>query len=383
MTNSNQGRAWARIDLSALKSNMARVRQLSPDSKITAVIKANGYGHGVEAIARTLSSQSNSVDCFAVATMDEVVALNVLGTGKRILLLQGYSDASQLRYLTEAGVEFVLHADYQLALLKAELLKNNRCGNLTVWLKFDTGMNRLGFCEAEFKQAFSFLHSSDKIGKIILMSHLACADKPNSQKSVDNTNKQVSRFKQMISDLGVADDDRVEMSLAASAGILSWPKTHYDLVRPGIMLYGGSPFADTSGADLGLEPVMTLCARLIAIKDIPAGGSIGYSGTYTCDRDTRIGVVSIGYGDGYPRAAPNGTPVLVKGDDGYCRTPLLGRVSMDMITIDLSNFDNVSVGDEVVLWGDGLPADEVAKLAGTISYELFCQVTQRVHFIYS
>lgn len=383
MTANSQKRAWANIDLEALKSNVNFVHQINPASKIIAVIKANGYGHGMNEVARVLAFEEPRVDCLAVATIEEVVELNLLGTSKRILLLQGFRDARELEFLMESDVEFVIHSDYQLVLLKTALLENIVPRTLTVWLKLDTGMNRLGMPVDEFKQAFNFLQANDKIGKIIVMSHLASADEPENADSIVNTQNQLSCFQQVVSDLGTLIDDRVEMSLAASAGILNWPETHYDLVRPGIMLYGGSPIVGKSGLELGLEPVMTLCSRLIAVKDVPRGGTIGYGSTYTCEKDTRFGVVSIGYGDGYPRTAPNGTPVLIRGHNGFLRTKLIGRVSMDMLTIDLSEFDDVSVGDEVVLWGDGLSADEIAKLVGTISYELFCQVTRRVQFIYS
>jgi len=382
MTTSSQERAWANIDLEALRSNVNRVRELNPTTEITAVIKANGYGHGMTEVATALSAEKQSVDCFAVATMEEVVELNLLRTSKRILLLQGFCNAKELEFLMESGVEFVIHADYQLVLLKAALLNNNISRKLTVWLKLNTGMNRLGMPVDEFKQAFTFLHANDKISKIIIMSHLASADDPDNPQALANTQNQIACFQQLISDLGAAIDNRVEMSLAASAGILNLPETHYQVVRPGIMLYGGSPLVDKFGPGLGLEPAMTLCSRLIAINNVPAGGAIGYGATYICESDARVGVVSIGYGDGYPRAAPNGTPVLIKENDGYRRAKLIGRVSMDMITVDLSEFDDVCVGDEVVLWGKGLPADEIAKLVGTISYELFCHVTRRVHLNY-
>jgi alanine racemase len=383
MTSYSEERAWAKIDLAALKSNLSRVRQLSPKAGITAVIKANAYGHGMTEVANALSAGQSSVDCFAVASLQEAVELNLLGTSQRILLLPGFCDAKELEFLVESGIEFVIHADYQLALFKAALLNNKVSKPVSVWLKLNTGMNRLGMTVDEFKQAFAFLRASKQISNLVIMSHLAAADAPRDADSKELTDNQLTCFQRVVSDLQVADDDQVRMSLAASAGILAMPETHYHVVRPGIMLYGGSPLADKTGPELGLEPVMTLCSRLIAINEVPAGSTIGYGATYLCDRDTRVGVVSIGYGDGYPRAAPNGTPVLIKGQDGYRRSKLIGRVSMDMITIDLTDHSDAAVGDEVLLWGKDLPADDIAKLAGTISYELFCQITKRVHFVYS
>ncbi|MBT8146786.1 MAG: alanine racemase [Gammaproteobacteria bacterium] len=375
-------RAWAEIDLQALQANLGVVRQHNQDAGITAVIKSNGYGHGMETVAQALVRAATEVERFAVATVDEAVALSTLGTGKRILLLQGFSDAEQARYLVESDLEFVIHADYQLTILKQVLRSHRPVRPLTVWLKLDTGMHRLGLTKSEFLEAYQQLMALTGVGRVIVMSHLACADDPEDFTAAANTVEQLQRFDKVLSDLPAIDSRQPGRSLAASAGILAWPDSHFDHLRPGIMLYGGSPLSNVTGLELGLQPVMTLRARLIAIKQVPAGESIGYGATYTCNRPTRIGVVSIGYGDGYPRSAPTGTPVLVATAGGYQRSCLLGRVSMDMITIDLEGLGDAEVGDEVLLWGESLSADEVARFAGTISYELFCQVTSRVSFIY-
>ncbi|MEZ5516990.1 MAG: alanine racemase [Gammaproteobacteria bacterium] len=375
-------RAWADINLAALTSNLQRVRDLNHSASITAVIKSNGYGHGVAEVAHTLARPQSPVARFAVATMDEAIQLNALGLGKPVLLMQGFADLEQLRYLIEARIEFVIHADHQLALLKQVLRKQDVVGPLTVWLKLDTGMHRLGLTEAVFRQAVADLSSRRQVSDIVLMSHFASADAPDDAIASRQTGDQLERFRSVCGGLEAGAGQRLSRSLAASSGILAWPESHFDHLRPGIMLYGGSPLVDRNGPALGLQPVMTLRARLIAVKQVAAGGSIGYGATYTCDQPTRLGVVSIGYGDGYPRTAVNGTPVLVATPEGYRRTQLIGRVSMDMITIDLNGFDNTEVGDEVVLWGEGLAADEVARFAGTISYELFCQVTRRIPYHY-
>jgi alanine racemase len=376
-------RAWADIDLRALQANVGIVRQYNQSAGITAVIKANGYGHGMEAVARALSQGATPVDRFAVATVEEAVALHTMVSGTRILVLQGFSDAEQARYLIESDLEFVIHADYQLAILKKLLRECPVNRPLTVWLKLDTGMHRLGLSDTEFQQTCQELLTRSEVGHLVLMSHLACADAREDSDAVTATHEQLRRFNASASALPTADRHRLSRSLAASAGILAWPDTHFDHLRPGIMLYGGSPLSNVTGPELGLQPVMTLRARVIAVKQVPAGGSIGYGATYTCDRPTRIGVVSVGYGDGYPRSAPTGTPVLVRTGDGYQRSCLLGRVSMDMLTIDLEGLADTEVGNEVVLWGESLSADEVARFAGTISYELFCQVTSRVSFNYT
>ncbi|MEZ5489012.1 MAG: alanine racemase [Gammaproteobacteria bacterium] len=383
MSSARPLRTWVDIDLQALRANLQQVREHNQSAGITAVIKSNAYGHGMEEVARVLTNPGSPLQRFAVATLDEAVALNALGLGRPILLLQGFTDEDQLRYLIEAGIEFVVHADYQLAILKRTVRNLSAHRPLTVWLKLDTGMHRLGLEAGEFRLAFTALQSIPQVGQVVLMSHLASADAPDDEVSMAHTHRQLDCFRSVCDGLDGGDTLKVSRSLAASAGILAWPDTHFDHLRPGIMLYGGSPFGHRNGPRLGLRPVMTLRSRLIAVKQVPAGGSVGYGATYRCDVPTRMGVASIGYGDGYPRSAGNGTPVLVATPEGFRRTRLIGRVSMDMITIDLNGFDNTEVGDEVVLWGEGLSADEVAEFAGTISYELFCQVTRRVPYFYS
>jgi alanine racemase len=277
-------------------------------------------------------------------------------------LLPGFVDTAELDECRRLGIDPVIHSPYQLALMLA-----NPNGITRVWLKANTGMNRLGLNAEAWHEALTALSAVPNLA-IVAMSHLACADELDSPVTL----KQKSQFDSLLADTGA-----IRKTLAASGGILAWPQTHYDIVRPGIMLYGSSPFADRSAQSLGLLPVMTLKSRLIAINTLNAGDAVGYGGTFVADRPMRIGVVSIGYGDGYPRKAPTDTPVLVETPAGMQRTTLKGRVSMDMITIDVTDLQ-VEVGASVVLWGDGLPADEIAQHCATIAYELFCQVTARV-----
>lgn len=380
MSVATPARAWASIDLSALNSNLLRARAYCPGAKVAAVIKANAYGHGVNEVAASLAALPDGPDCLAVATLDELVALQLLGTGKRLLLLGGIRSADELRFAAESGAEFVLHSDYQLALLKRWITDRPE-SRLSVWLKLDTGMHRLGLALDEFRDAANFLGSCKQVSRLVVMSHLASADGTDPL-SETVTRKQVTRFREALAAAGAAVGRPVEASLSASAGIMGHKDLGFDCVRPGIMLYGGSPFADRHAESLGLKPVMTLSASLVAIKQVAAGETIGYGATFHCDSETRVGVVAIGYGDGYPRSLPSGTPVLVNSRGRPLRVRLLGRVSMDLITIDLSGLDDVQVGDPVVLWGRGLPVDEIAAYAGTLSYELCCRVTRRVKFDY-
>lgn len=376
-----RNRAWASIDTSALKKNLARVRALSPESKIIPVIKANAYGHGMDELARCLTAESNKVAGLAVATLDEALTLADLNTGLPILLLNGFRSAEELRECLEREIEPVVHAPHQIPLLEEQFSEEIFGGKRRLWLKENTGMNRLGMSADLIEQAYLRLHKFPDT-QLVLMSHFAWADDQNNPQACQHTASQLRAFEATRLRLVAARGEDVPCSLSASAGIITQPQGHYQYVRPGIMLYGGSPLSGQIGDELGLQAVMTLSSRLLSINEVPAGQSIGYGATYTCDKDTRVGVVSIGYGDGYPRSAVSGTPVLVKTASRTVRTRLIGRVSMDMITIDLTDIDEAQLNDEVVLWGEGLCADEVASCAGTISYELFCQVTARVPRIY-
>ena len=374
-------RAWATIDLNALRKNLAHVRALCPESKIVPVIKSNAYGHGMERVASALKDSHTRIAAFAVATLEEGLELNALKLDVPIVMLDGFVTAQELALCLEVGIEPVVHSPYQVTFLEDQFNNEIFGDKRKIWLKLNSGMNRLGMSLENCLESYANLHKFPGT-EFVLMSHLGYADDMDNSASRDFTATQMQEIKVAHEKLVASKQQDVELSVAASAGILTLPDTHFNYVRPGVMLYGSSPLAAETGEEIGLQPVMTLSSRLIAINRVATGESIGYNATYVCARDTRVGVVSIGYGDGYPRSAVNGTPVLIKTASGVTRTQLIGRVSMDMITIDLTGIDDASIDDEVILWGAGLCADEVARTAGTIAYELFCKVTQRVSFQY-
>jgi alanine racemase len=350
----------ALIDLGALRHNLACARTAAPGRRVMAVIKANAYGHGLLRVAGALAD----ADAFAVARVGEGVQLRDAGLRKRIVVLEGFFDERELVEAARLGLDLVVHQGEQLGMLSAMRPRMSvRC-----WLKVDTGMHRLGFSLDDALAAFEALAAvslpAERPG---LMTHFANAD----DLADPRTGAQLERFGPLAAQL------RTTVSISNSAGILGWPRAHGDWVRPGLMLYGASPMIRGRAADHGLRPVMTLRSRLIAVNRYRRGDEIGYGGTYSCPEDMPVGVVAVGYGDGYPRHAPSGTPVLVRGR----RAPVAGRVSMDMISIDLRGVPEARVGDAVVLWGERLAVEEIAEHAGTIPYELTCGVTGRVAVI--
>ena len=342
----------ATIHLSALRHNLDVARRHAAHSRILAVIKANGYGHGMLRVARALAA----ADGFAVLTVQEAIALREAGFTQEILLLEGFFTPDELPLLVQHHISSVIHAQWQLN----ALLHFPSAVNIPLWLKTNSGMNRLGFQGDEFPAALASLQQAG--AKPTLMTHFARADES------DGIAAQLSRFN------ALTPHDELPRSLANSAALLCCPETHADWVRPGIMLYGASPLPQQSAAQLGLQPAMTFSSELIALRNIKVGDEVGYGGTFKAPCDMRIGVVACGYADGYPRHAPSGTPALVNG----LRSRVIGRVSMDMLTVDLSNMPAANIGSPVTLWGQGLPVEEVAAAAGTISYELLCAVAQRV-----
>jgi alanine racemase len=352
--------AHATLDLGAVSHNLARVRSLVPNAKIMAVVKANAYGHGLLRIARSLPD----VDAFAVARVDEGLALRQAGIRQRIAVLQGFVSHEELELHSIHHLEPVIHSPRQVELLE----RTPPSEPLAVWAKLDTGMHRLGLLADEFAPCFRRLQACPSVRQPIpVMTHLANADVLQDTL----TDRQLAMFREVLS--GV----RAECSIANSAGLLAWENARVEWVRPGIVLYGVSPFPYRTGSDDGLKPVMTFRTRLIAIKPVKAGAAVGYGGDWICPHPTRLGIAAVGYGDGYPRHAQPGTPVLVRGR----RVPLIGRVSMDMITLDLTDCPQAEVEDEVALWGDGLPVEEIARNASTIPYDLLCGITQRVKMI--
>ncbi|MGF1529341.1 MAG: alanine racemase [Candidatus Competibacterales bacterium] len=333
--------ATVTIDFDALRHNLARVRFLAPGRGVWASIKANAYGHGAIAIARVLSSEG--VNGFAVACLEEALALREAGIAEPILLLEGPFGPGELALCVHHSFAVAVHCEEQLAWLARS---HGLTSPLKVWLKVDSGMHRLGFAPAEAAIAWRRLRDLAVVHRdITLMTHFACAD----ERSNPMTLQQQRRFDQAVAALPGP------RSLANSAAVLNWPTTHGDVVRPGLMLYGISPFPDTSGVDEHLRPVMTLTTRLIAVRRVAAGETVGYGATWRAPTATWIGTAAIGYGDGYDRHLPSGTPVVVNGR----LARLAGRVSMDMIGIDLGTCAETGaeararVGDPVVLWGEG------------------------------
>lgn len=350
-------RAHAVIRRAALAHNLARVRELAPASRIYAAVKADGYGHGANVVAQALSD----ADGFAVSSLDEALQLRWAGIDKPVAMLSQPLDATVCDQAAENRFEIVLFHDSQIEALAAYVGPP-----LTVWIKLDSGMHRLGFASERAGEIEERLGRLETIEIAGWLTHLACADEPGRP----DTQAQLDVFAR-------ATEGRPGLrSIANSAGVLAWPSAHADIVRPGIMLYGSSPMRGRNAASYGLEPAMHLTAPLIARNRIPAGETIGYGATWRTPEAMDVGVIGIGYGDGYPRHAPSGTPVLLNG----VRVPLIGRVSMDMITVDLRDVPDAAIGDRATLWGDGLDVDEIADRAGTIAYELFCQLTPRVRF---
>lgn len=347
------------IDLSALRHNLKRVRELAPHSRVMAVVKANAYGHGIAAVSRALSG----TDSFAVAGLEEALAVRGAGLTQPIVLLEGVFGPDELQAAAQYSCELVVHDTHQLQLIEASSLRDG----LGVWLKLDSGMNRLGFPLEAAAEVWKRLNAAPAVRKPVrLMTHLASADEAANPKTV----AQIEAFQAATAGI------QAERSIANSAGILAWPQSHGDWVRPGSMLYGASPFPTRTGEEDGLMAAMTMGTALIAVKVLRKGATVGYGGAFVAPEDMPLGIAAIGYGDGYPRHAPTGTPVLLKG----LRVPLIGRVAMDMIALDLRGVPVPRVGDAVTAWGPRLPVEEVARAAGTIPLELLCGVTQRVKF---
>jgi len=352
--------AQAAIDLHALHQNLRRVREAAPAARVMAVIKANGYGHGMLRVAHALSD----ADAFAVARIEEGIALREAGMVQPITLLEGFLDAAELEAICHHGLGVVVHHEAQVEILERTVLARP----IEAWLKVDTGMHRLGFAPDLAVAMWRRLHACPAVAvPLRLMTHLANAD----DRDDPFTQRQLESF---AAALGGIDGER---SIANSAAILAWPEAQGEWVRPGIMLYGVSPFLNGRAQQDGLRPVMTLRSRLIAVRRLSKGDAVGYGSTWVCPEDMPMGVVAVGYGDGYPRHAGSGTPVLINGR----RVSLVGRVSMDMICVDLRGAPEAAIGDEAVLWGEGLPVEEIAEHASTIPYELLCAVSQRVEFV--
>jgi alanine racemase len=374
----------ARIDTAALSHNLGVARAAAPKAKVMAVIKANGYGHGLLRVARAL----RGADGFAVLTLDEAAQLRARGYTHPIVLLEGFFSPDELPEIARLRLRPVIHRGDQVDILAQARLEHR----LDVLLKVDTGMHRLGLSPKRVPEILARLATLTQVGRITLMSHFACADD-----AAVGVAAQLETFKTLFPSPpggGVGGEGTAfaqvaappspqpppggrggyQVTLANSAALLRYPETHADWVRPGIMLYGASPFPEQSGADLGLLPVMHLESRLIAVQTVRRGEGLGYGHAFVAERDMKVGVVACGYADGYPRHAPTGTPARVDGQ----LTRTLGRVAMDMLCVDLSAAPSAHVGSPVLLWGAGVPVEQVAAAAGTIPYELLTALAPRV-----
>ncbi|KTD46110.1 alanine racemase [Legionella quinlivanii] len=347
------------IDATALLHNVQQVKRHAPGRQIIAMVKANAYGCGLPSIIPVLEGH---VDAFGVACIEEALAIKALGACTDCILFQGFFNQDELALVVEHNLQVVIHQSYQLEWLLAQALPKP----VRVWVKVNTGMHRLGFAMGDVYGVLNALHSCPWVDRQIgLITHLACADELNNPANQE----QLGRF----FDLRLPEFPLVK-SIGNSAAILSLPDSHAEVVRPGIMLYGISPFKHTSGQELGLIPVMRFLSSLTAVQHYPAGVRVGYGGEWQTAKPSVIGVVAVGYGDGYPRHIAANTPVWI---NGY-QAPIVGRVSMDMLTVDLSHVPEAAVGDPVELWGVHIPVETIAAAAGTIPYELICQLSPRV-----
>lgn len=350
----------ATINIAAMQHNLAIVRKSTPQAKVWAVVKANAYGHG---LARAMHAFA-SADGLALIEVDAALRLREMGWQKPVLLLEGFFDASDLPLLAAQQVQFAVHCNEQLEMLEKTVLAKP----VDVHLKMNSGMNRLGFLPEAFRAAYARLRAIPAVRRITLMMHFANAD--DADNSVLPMKEQLRRF-----DLATEGLEE-ERSVSNSAAVLCHPDVTRDWVRPGIMLYGATPGAKTA-AQFGLQPAMSLRSEIIGIQHISAGDAVGYGSRFVADKPMMIGVVACGYADGYPRHAPNGTPIIVND----VKTRMVGRVSMDMLTVDLTDVPGARIGSPVELWGSHLPIDEVAQAAGTLGYELMCALAPRVPIV--
>jgi len=343
------------FDPQAVRANLQQVRLHAPGRRVMAIVKADGYGHGLVRVARALEE----ADAFGVASIEEAVRLREAAINQPVVLLEGPFEAQELPEISVHRLESVVHNPVQVRMFAAHP------DPVPLWIKIDTGMHRLGFAPGEVAEVVAQLERPGR--QIRLMTHFASA----------HLRGDASVESQMAQFLAVAAGRSHEHCCANSSGVLAWPEVHGDWVRPGLMLYGVSPFAETSARELGLRPAMTVVSALISVREVEAGGSVGYGRGYVCPERMPVGVVAFGYADGYPRHAATGTPVLING----IRAQVIGECSMDMMAVDLRAIPDARIGDPVVLWGEGLPVEEIALAAGTIPYELLCRMRMRAQFV--
>ena len=350
-------RARALIDIKSLHHNISRIRSITNNSAaIMAVVKADAYGHGLSTITEAIT---DVVDGFAVATLSEGIQCRMLQDAKPIVVLSEFWDGSQLAQFEQYDLQPVVHSLVQL-----RWLKDYAGEPLSVWIKFDTGMNRLGIDPVDVIRVYAELNQLHCVNHVRILSHLANADIEHDQYTL----MQLKKFEDTTAAINC------DKSLANSAGLCFWQQTHFDWVRPGLVLYGANPMEHFENRDLNLMAVMELQARIIAIKNINKGQHVGYGGVFKTDRKTRLAMVGLGYGDGYPRQVDGEACVLIKDQ----RAPIIGRISMDIITVDITDIEQVQIGEIVILWGEKLKVEEVARWSNTIPYELLCKVTPRI-----
>ncbi|RVU85397.1 alanine racemase [Leucothrix sargassi] len=353
--------AHAVIDLDAIRHNYRLAKSVAPHSKAIAIVKANAYGHGAVAVGRALAPEA---DAFGVACLEEAIELREAGIDNPILLLEGIFEPDEMLLVEEHKLTIAVATQHQLDWL----LNANIRAAIDVFLKVDSGMHRLGFSPEDASTAYEALSASPKVKELIYMTHFACSDEPDSPV----TNQQLATLDT------VTTDHKNSISTANSAAILAHPNTHAQFIRPGIMLYGSTPLGDSHASLSQLKPAMSLRSAIFSIRDVAAGETIGYGGRYLCEKPTRVGVVAIGYADGYPRHADNGTPISVDGQ----ASQIIGRVSMDMLTVDLTHLPDATIGSPVELWGNHVTANSVAENSSTIAYTLFTGITRRVPLRY-
>jgi len=353
--------SYLQIDLSAVQSNLALVKSLAPNSKTIACVKANAYGHGAIEVSRAIeNSNRSSADLLGLASLEEAQELSAAGISTPKLLLEGCFDKGELTEASQANYAIVVHCEKQVL----EILQSELPNPLSVWLKLDSGMHRLGFDPSQYRKAFQRLEDSGKCSSINLMSHFACSEE------LDNpfNDQQISVFSETTATLQGA------RSIANSAAILTRPETHLDWVRPGYMLYGNSPMPGEMPEVRNLRPAMSFYSEVISIRHIKAGEGVGYNHAWRAEKDSTIAVVAVGYGDGYPRNAKNGSPVLVDGQPAGT----VGHIAMDMMLVDVTRMPNAQPGSKVELWGKELPVSQVAEHSGMSGYELLTRLTARL-----
>lgn len=354
----------AYIDLQALRFNIEKIKDTLPNCKIVSVIKADAYGHGSVACAKALD---DLVECFAVARIEEAIELREAGISKDIILLGGFFLETELPLVEKYDLSFAIHDVWQIEILEKYQTNQKFKG----WCQVNIGMQRLGFNVDQVKDVYKRISNIECIQKPIgLIAHLSCADEESTK---DFNELQLSAWN------SIKDISEGPLCLLNSAAIEYYSEYSTDFIRPGIIQYGVSPSSSKIGTDLGLKPVMTLCSKVISIRDVDVGDAVGYGAYWVCDKKTRIAIVAAGYADGYPRSMPNGCPVLINGQVMHT----VGHVCMDMMFVDIGLDSDVNINDEVVLWGNGLPVEHIAQMVGTIPYELLTRVTKRVKYIYN